>query len=83
MYSEYKNENEDINYFDMELKSLLESVSIPLIEKRMDIHKSDAMEELIEVYEEVKQIELNLSRAVEIGNFIIDKNKDLIHLNNQ
>ena len=83
MYSEYKNENEDINYFDMELKSLLESVSVPLIEKRMDIHKSDAMEELIEVYEEVKQIELNLSRAVEIGNFIIDKNKDLIHLNNQ
>ena len=40
----------------------------------MDIHKSDAMQELAEVYKGVEQIETNLSRAIEIGYFIIDKN---------
>jgi hypothetical protein len=28
--------------------------------RRLDIHKEDAMEELLEVYQEVKEIESNL-----------------------
>ena len=61
----------------MELKSLSEFVAVPLMQKRMDIHKSDAMEELSEVYKDVEQIETKLSRAIEIGNFIIHINKGL------
>ena len=37
----------------------------------MDIHKADLIEELAEVYDDVKQIETNLSRSIEIANFII------------
>ena len=48
----------------------------------MDIHKADLMEELAEVYDDVKQIEANLSRSIEIANFIIQKNKELILQNN-
>mgnify|MGYP006906936618 CR=1 FL=1 len=76
---QYKNQNpnEDINFFDKELKSLQESVSVSLLQKRLEIYKSDPMEELLEVLEDVEKIETNLSRSIEISHLIIDKNKGL------
>ena len=76
---QYKNQkpNVDINFFDKELKSLQESVSVSLLQKRLEIYKSDPMEELLEVLEDVEKIETNLSRSIEISHFIIDKNKGL------
>jgi hypothetical protein len=38
----------------------------------------DPIEELMEVYQDVKEIESNLGKAVNIGNFIIAKNKTII-----
>jgi hypothetical protein len=38
----------------------------------------DPIEELMEVYQDVKEIESNLGKAVSIGNFIIAKNKTII-----
>lgn len=41
----------------------------------------DPIEELQEVYQDVKEIEVNLAKAVSIGNFIISKNKSIIETN--
>ena len=62
--------------------SLREIVEIPLISRRMEIHNPDPMEELLEVYDDVKEIESNLGRAIEIANFIIQKTKELLLTNN-
>ena len=35
------------------------------------------MEELVEVYSDVKEIESNLSKALNIGSFIIAQNKEM------
>ena len=43
--------------------------------RRMDFHSPDPMDELVEVYEDVKELEANMARAIEIANFMIDKNK--------
>ena len=48
----------------------------------MEIHNPDPMEELLEVYDDVKEVESNLGRAIDIANFIIQKNKVLIAANN-
>lgn len=47
----------------------------------MDFHNPDPMDELVEVYEDVKDLESNLARAIEIANFIIDKNKEILAAN--
>ena len=44
----------------------------------MEIHNPDPMEELVEVYEEVKEVENNFGRSIEIAIFIIEKNKELL-----
>lgn len=41
----------------------------------------DPIEELMEVYQDVKEVERNLGKAVSIGNFIIAKNKGIIETN--
>ena len=41
-------------------------VDTPLMERRQDSHKEDPMEELMEVYGEVKDIESNLDKALNI-----------------
>jgi hypothetical protein len=45
--------------------------------RRLDSHKEDAMEELMEVYSEVKEIENNLKRTIKIAFFMIEKHTQL------
>ena len=55
---------QDIKYFEQELLSLYKTIQVPLMTRRMDFHNQDPMDELVEVYEEVKQLETNLTRAI-------------------
>jgi hypothetical protein len=41
----------------------------------------DPIEELMEVYQDVKEIEANLGKAISIGTFILSKNKEIIQTN--
>ena len=43
-----------------EMKKIQKLVQVDLMTRRLDSHKEDAMEELMEVYSEVKEIENNL-----------------------
>ena len=73
--------DEDLNYFEQELTRLQSSVAVPLMQRRLVHHSMDPIEELQEVYADVKEIESNLAKAVNIGNFIIAKNKSIIETN--
>ena len=68
-------DNQDIEYFSEELKKIKEIVNISLMTRRLEIHKEDPMEELMEVYQEVKEIESNLKKCINIANFMIEKHK--------
>lgn len=68
-------DNQDIEYFSEELKKIKEIVNIALMTRRLEIHKEDPMEELMEVYQEVKEIESNLKKCINIANFMIEKHK--------
>ena len=74
-------EQEDMNYFEEELQRLQAIGEIPLMQRRLEQHSMDPIEELQEVYADVKEIESNLAKAVNIGNFIIAKNKSIIETN--
>lgn len=54
-----------------ELERMQGFVDVPLMTRRLDSHKEDAMEELMEVYQEVKEIEGYLSKTINIANFIL------------
>ena len=71
-------EQEDMNYFEEELHRLQSIVEIPLMQRRLEQHSMDPIEELMEVYQDVKEIEANLSKAINIGTFILNKNKEII-----
>ena len=53
-------------------------VDVPLMTRRMENHKDDAMEELMEVYEEVKDIETCLTKTINIAHFIMQKHHTLL-----
>ena len=46
--------------------------------RRLELHKEDAMEELMEVYQEVKEIETYLQKSINISNFMIEKHQNLL-----
>ena len=71
-------EQEDMNYFEEELHRLQALGEIPLMQRRLEQHSMDPIEELMEVYQDVKEIEANLSKAISIGTFILNKNKEVI-----
>ena len=63
-----KHEKDEIDYFETELNHIQQLVSIPLMTRREDITKDDPMEELMEVYQDVIEIEQNLQKAVNIAS---------------
>ena len=46
-----------MDYFDPELKSFQALIEVPLMTRRLESHKEDPMEELMEVYADVDEIE--------------------------
>ena len=66
-------DNQDIEYFSEELRKIKEIVNIPLMTRRLELYKEDPMEELMEVYQEVKEIESNLKKCINISHFMIEK----------
>jgi len=54
------------------------------MQRRLDNHKEDPMEELLEVYEDVGYLEDDFKKSINIANFIIEKHnevfEELIHL---
>ena len=55
-----------MNYFEEELSRLQTTLATPLMQKRLEQHSMDPIEELMEVYQDVKEIESNLNKAIKI-----------------
>ena len=57
---ESQRDSDNIDYFKQELERIQEYCLAPLMTKRLQIHKEDPMDELLEVYENVKEMEAEL-----------------------
>jgi len=57
------------------------SFKVPLKEKRFTIQKDDPAKELVEIYTQIDEMEVALSRALEVSLFMTNKNKDLLEQN--
>ena len=66
-----------MDQLESELKKIERLIKIDLMTRRLEIHKEDPMEELLEVYQDVKEIENNLKRTIKIAYFMIEKNNAL------
>lgn len=71
------NEREELDFFVGELERMQHFVDVPLMTRRLENHKEDALEELMEVYEEVKEVEGYLSKTINIATFIVQKHQTL------
>jgi len=47
----------------------------------MEKNQADPMDELLEVYDDVKELEANLQKAIDLSKFIITKNKEILQFN--
>ena len=56
-----------------ELESMKKFTDVPLMTRRQDCFKENALDELQEVYGDVKVIEESLSKTVNMAEFIIQK----------
>lgn len=56
----------DFFYFDSMIQKYQEDLSLSLMEKRQDCLNSDPLEELKEVYEEVKDMESNFKKMLDV-----------------
>ena len=69
-----------MNYFEEQVKALQDFASVPLMTKRLDKNQPDPMDELLEVYDEVKEIEANLKKAIDLSMFILAKNQEILQV---
>lgn len=61
-------DKEELDYFEGELERIAQIIEVPLMTRRLENHLDDPMEELLEVYQDVKEIEANLGKAINIGS---------------
>jgi len=52
-----EDEKAEMEYFLGELEHIQKFVDVPLMTRRLENHKDDPMDELMEVYDDVKEIE--------------------------
>ena len=52
-----EDEKAEMEYFLGELEHIQKIVDVPLMTRRLENHKDDPMDELMEVYDDVKEIE--------------------------
>ena len=57
-----------MDYFDAELKRFKEMIEVPLMTRRLESHKEDPMEELMEVYADVDEQEQNFAKCINIAS---------------
>lgn len=58
----------ELFYFENMIQKFQQDLAKPLMEKRIAYHKDDPLEELNEVYTEIKQIETNFKKVLEISS---------------
>ena len=56
-----------------ELERIQNFVNVPLMTRRLEIHKDDPMDELMDVHEGVKEIEAYLSKTINIASSAVQK----------
>ena len=61
-------DKEELDYFEAELDRIAQTIEVPLMTRRLEHHLDDPMEELLEVYQDVKEIEANLGKSLNIGS---------------
>ena len=61
-------EKQEMDYFDQELSRISQLIEVPLMTRRQDSHKEDPMEELMEVYQDVADVETNLNKCINIAS---------------
>lgn len=59
-----------MHYFEATVAKYQDDLSVSLMEKRTEFHNDDPLEELSEVFSEVREIESNFKKLLEIcGKF--------------
>ena len=66
-----------MEYILGELERIQNFVNVPLMTRRLEIHKDDPMDELMDVYEGVKEIEDQLSKTINIATSAVQKHHKL------
>lgn len=56
----------DYFYFESMVQKYSEELQNPLMQRRLNVHKSDPLEELSEVYAEVKEMEHNFKKVLDV-----------------
>lgn len=51
-----------------ELENIEQMNQVPLMTRRLESHKEDPMQEMLEIYQEVKEIEGQLMKTINIGS---------------
>jgi hypothetical protein len=69
----------DFYYFESMISKYQEDLQLSLIDKRKTTFRSDPLEELQEVYEEVRVTEQNFKKALDVCSFMVEKNKELFN----
>ncbi len=68
----------DLLYFEEQISLAVKQLRIPFIQRRMAADNNDPTEALADMMAEAQNLEKNLKQCVEIGSFMIDRNKELV-----
>ena len=67
----------DLNYIEMKISEFKRQLEVPFFDRRSEKHKKDAVDELKEVYAEMRYREKAYGKVFDITQFLLEKNKEL------
>ena len=80
MIEHYSSTNDDnmFGYFEQQLLLAVEMIQVPFAKRKLILNYEDPSEAIGFILGEVQEVESKLRQCVEIGSFVLDRNKELI-----
>lgn len=78
---EQNHNSNDINtlgYFEEQIAIAAEMISVPFVKRKQIMNYEDPLDAINILLDAAQEVENTLKQCVEIGSFVLDKNKELI-----
>jgi hypothetical protein len=72
-----KIQSDDVEFYEELLSKCKESLKTPMMTRRADVQKDDPTDELIDVHIDIQNMEREFRECVEIGTFLLKKNREM------
>lgn len=77
-HNSISNDDNMLGYFEQQIALAAEMIQVPFVKRKLILNYEDPSEAIGIILGEVQEVESTLRQCVEIGSFVLERNKELI-----